>query len=130
MQAQLEALQLLADGKSEAAINQLENAVGIEDKLPAGYGPPVPVKPSAELLGEVYLRVGLPQNAMRAFQMSLLRYPNRAASLVGLSEAARLAGDRETVSKVDGELRAMQTGSTNRYLAWKQLPCRACTVSD
>jgi tetratricopeptide (TPR) repeat protein len=123
MQAQLEALQLLAEGKDEDALNQLQDAVGAEDQLPAGYGPPVPVKPSAELLGEVYLRAGLAQNAMRAFQMALLRYPNRAASLAGLSEAARLAGDRETASRTQVALSTLQHGVSHRYQGWKQLPC-------
>jgi tetratricopeptide (TPR) repeat protein len=126
MKSQLEALQLLAAGKIEDAINQLQTDVGDEEKLPVGYGPPAPVKPSAELLGEVYLRAGHPQSAMRAFQWALLRYPKRAASLVGLSEAARLAGDRETSAKADEELSGMQLGAAGRFEAWKQLPCRAC----
>jgi hypothetical protein len=67
---------------------------------------------------------------MRSFQLALLRYPNRAASLVGLSEAARLAGDRDTAAKAEGQLRAVQSGVTNHYQAWKQLPCRTCSVSN
>lgn len=130
MQAQLEALQLLADGKVEDAINQLQAAVGDEEKLPVGYGPPAPVKPSAELLGEVYLRAGYPQSAMRAFQWALLRYPKRSASLVGLSEAARLAGDRETAAKAEEELGTMQHGVSSRFQAWKQLPCGACEATN
>ena len=130
MKAQLEALQLLADGKVEDAIDQLQVAVGDEEKLPVGYGPPAPVKPSAELLAEVYLRAGHPQSAMRAFQWALLRYPNRAASLVGLTEAARLAGDHETAAKAEKELSAMQHGVAGRFQAWKQLPCRTCTAPD
>jgi tetratricopeptide (TPR) repeat protein len=129
MQAQLEALQLLANGKVEEAINQLQAAVGDEEQLPVGYGPPDPVKPSAELLGEVYLRAGHPQSAMRAFQWALLRYPKRAASLVGLSEAARLAGDHETAAKAEQELGAMQHGVSGRFQAWKQLPCGACVTA-
>ena len=128
MQDQLKALQLLAQGKNDDALNTLQQAVGVEDKLPAGYGPPMPVKPSTELLGEVYLRAGLPQNAMRAFQMSLLRYPNRAASLAGLSTAARLAGDQVTASKAQAQLHAMRIGSVPVYEAWHQLPCQTCAT--
>lgn len=122
MQAQLRTLQLLADGKNQEAVNLLENTVADEAELTAGYGPPVPVKPSAELLGEVYLNQGRPQNAMRAFQIALLRYPNRAASLVGLVEAARLAGDSETETKAKEKLAAIQGGAPSPYQAWKQLP--------
>jgi tetratricopeptide (TPR) repeat protein len=109
-QSQLQALQLLAKGKNQDAIDMLQEDVAAEDVLPAGYGPPVPVKPSSELLGEVYLLNGRAQNAMRMFQLTLIRYPNRAASLKGLAKAARLAGDPETASKAQQELRAIQSG--------------------
>jgi hypothetical protein len=66
---------------------------------------------------------------MRAFQWALLRYPKRAASLVGLSEAARLAGDHETAAKAEQELGAMQHGVSGRFQAWKQLPCGACVTA-
>jgi hypothetical protein len=130
MQTELKAMQLLADGQGFEAIDRLIDAAAEEDKLPIGYGPPVPVKPSVELLGEVYLRLGRPVNAMRAFQVALLRYPNRAASLVGLSEAAKLAGDRGEAAKADEELRAMGSDGTHRYQSWKEWQCKGCIASN
>jgi tetratricopeptide (TPR) repeat protein len=126
MQNQLEALQLLADGKDQDAFDRLQTAVAEEEKLPVGYGPPVPVKPSAELLAEVYLREGDAQNAMRLFQLALLRYPNRAASLAGLQAAARRAGDQQTADKAAQALHAIQGDGVTPNLAWASLPCRHC----
>jgi tetratricopeptide (TPR) repeat protein len=126
MQGQLEALQLLADGKDQDALDRLQTAVADEEKLPVGYGPPVPVKPSAELLAEVYLREGDAQNAVRLFQLALLRNPNRAASLAGLKAAAQRAGDQQTADKAMQALRAIQGDGVRPYLAWASLPCRNC----
>jgi tetratricopeptide (TPR) repeat protein len=126
MESQLEALGLLADGKDQDALDLLQQAVAEEDKLPVGYGPPVPVKPSAELLGEVYLREGDPQNAMRLFQLALLRYPNRAASLAGLQAAAHRSGDEATAAKATQTLQAIQGDGAHPYLAWEALPCANC----
>ena len=128
MESQLEALHLLAEGKDQDALEKLEHAVAEEDKLPIGYGPPVPVKPSAELLGEVYLREGDPQNAMRMFQLALLRYPNRAASLAGLQAAAHRSGDEATAAKAMQTLRTMQGDGAHPYLAWEALPCANCAL--
>jgi hypothetical protein len=40
-----------------------------------------------------------------------------------LSEAARLAGDRETASRTEAALNTLQHGVSHRYQGWKQLPC-------
>lgn len=85
---QLEALALLATGAAEQAIQHLQLAVGEEWALPYGYGPPVPAKPSAELLGEVYLAQEEWHKAARSFQMALVRFPGRWQSLAGLQKAA------------------------------------------
>lgn len=130
MQGQLEALQLLAEGKDQQALEQLRLAVAEEDKLPVGYGPPVPVKRSAELLGEVYLREGDAQNAMRLFQLPLLRYPNRAASLAGLHAAAQRAGDAVTAAKAMQTLQSIQSAGAHPYLAWNSLPCKNCAAPE
>lgn len=130
MQTQLQAMQLLAEGKGLDAVSHLIDAAAAEDKLPIGYGPPVPVKPSMELLGEVYLKLGRPENAMRAFEVALIRYPNRAASLMGLSEAARLAGDRTTETKVDAQLQAIRGNVTANGDGWKQWPCKGCSTPN
>lgn len=128
MQTELQAMQLLAEGSGQDAISYLIDAAAEEDKLPIGYGPPVPVKPSVELLGEVYLKLGRPVNAMRAFEVALIRYPNRAASLVGLATAAKLAGDRETETRVEGELRAIRGNAAVNDQAWKAWPCKECSA--
>lgn len=78
------------------AIKLAKEATLIEEKLPAPSGPPRILKPSYELLGEVYLKAGKPIQAQEKFSISLLRHPNRFRSLVGLARTANANGNKET----------------------------------
>ena len=65
----------------------LQKAAVMEDERPYDYGPPVPVKPSHELLGETLLQLDRPEEAKREFETSLTRIPNRLLSNIGLKQA-------------------------------------------
>jgi tetratricopeptide (TPR) repeat protein len=80
----------------KAANNFAKRAVKLEEKLPTPSGPPRILKPSYELLGEVYLNAGKPIQAYEKFSISLLRHPNRIRSLMGAARAADAKGDRKT----------------------------------
>ena len=100
----LEGLILLKEGKSDAALAKLREAVNLEDTTTFGYGPPFPPKPALEMLGETLLEVGKPQEALEAFRSSLDRNPRRALSLKGLATAAKDAGDSDTQKWAEAEL--------------------------
>jgi tetratricopeptide (TPR) repeat protein len=65
----------------------LKEATDIERALDAPSGPPEPIKPSFELYGELLLEQGRMKEAAAEFQQSLLRMPNRRASVQGLERA-------------------------------------------
>ena len=79
----------------EEAIALMEKATALEEKLPAPSGPPRIIKPTFELFGEILLRAGKPNEAVKQFAISLLRHPNRARSLLGAARAAAKSGDRQ-----------------------------------
>jgi len=87
MALELEALLQQHEKKEAAAVATLERAVALEEGAAFGFGPPIPVKPAAELLGEVLLLQGKPEAAAKAFEASLRRNPGRALSLRGLIQA-------------------------------------------
>jgi TolA-binding protein len=62
--------------------------------MPFDFGPPPVIKPPQELLGELFLKDGKPQQAREAFESSLKRAPNRAQSLLGLARAQQAAADK------------------------------------
>jgi tetratricopeptide (TPR) repeat protein len=50
--------------------------------------------PSHEVLGELFLEMKRPQEALREFEAALRRTPGRLRSLHGLAKASALAGNR------------------------------------
>jgi Tfp pilus assembly protein PilF len=70
-------------------------------------------KPANEVYGELLLKAGRPKEALEQFRASLLRTPNRAASLAGAARAARDAGDLPAAEEYEATLRS-QTASAAR----------------
>jgi Flp pilus assembly protein TadD len=83
----------------------MREATGLEDAMPLEFGPPAAVKPTHELLGEILVAAGRPQEAQREFTRALQLAPKRALSLRGLGRAAAAAGDRTPAARAYGELR-------------------------
>jgi tetratricopeptide (TPR) repeat protein len=94
MGKELSALIALARGQKDESVALLREAVKVEETMRPPNGAANPVKPSHELLGEVLLETGNPAEAVKAFEASLLRMPNRAHSLLGAARAHAAAGDR------------------------------------
>jgi tetratricopeptide (TPR) repeat protein len=103
----LEAAEAHAAGADDRAIGLLREAAAREEKLPVEFGPPVIVKPSFELLGEVLLAAGRAEEAVAAFRRSLELAPKRWLSLRGLAQAAEKAGDRDTAERARADWRAI-----------------------
>ena len=85
---QLAGLLALRDGETEKGVALLRGAAETEAALPFQFGPPVPVKPTWELLGEALARVGDQEAAADAFRQAVNRTPGRTLSVAGL-EATR-----------------------------------------
>ncbi len=105
MAQQLEALLLFSEGRREEALVLARQAAVVEAGLPFEFGPPNPVKPVNEQVGEMLMDLRRPREAMEAFELSLKRNPRRALSLLGLARAARAAKDQATMDRAYGELR-------------------------
>lgn len=104
MAQQLEAALLFSEGRRGEALVLARQAAIVEDSLSFEFGPPVPVKPAYELVGEMLLDLRQPSEAMQAFELSLKRNPRRALSLLGLGRAATLAKDQATARRAYAEL--------------------------
>ncbi len=80
-----------ADG--EAAIRLLREAVTLEANTPKPPVTPAPTLPALELLGDLFLEMERPADALDAYESSLQIEPNRFNTLVGAARAARRNGD-------------------------------------
>jgi tetratricopeptide (TPR) repeat protein len=85
-----------AEGHRHTALAEMRAAAELEDKTEKNAITPGPLAPASELLGELLLELEQPAAALKEFQATLTKEPNRFRSLYGAAEAARLAGDRQT----------------------------------
>jgi len=83
----------LAEGGEQEALDLLAKATSIEGSMALEYGPPSIVKPSNELFGEVFLKLGELVDAAVRFEKALERAPRRRASVWGMAQAAAATGD-------------------------------------
>ena len=86
---ELRALLASARGNMDEALKYAQSAVQIEERGDVPSGPPEDFKPAHELYGELLLKAGRKKEAAEQFQMSLLRTPNRAASLAGAQRVSQ-----------------------------------------
>lgn len=84
---EIEGLVAKASGDVDGALRLLAEAAEVETRTPFGFGPPNPVKPAAELLGDVLLELDRPAEAKARFEQALDRAPRRALALAGLAKA-------------------------------------------
>jgi tetratricopeptide (TPR) repeat protein len=96
-----------SNGDVTGAVTSLRRAAALEDAMPFEFGPPVTVKPSHELLGEVLLQAGRPRDAEVEFTRALRLAPKRARSLIGLARAATAAGDQSTAARASADLQSI-----------------------
>ena len=92
MERELAALIELAAGRQDRAIDLLRAAARNERDLPPPLGLPLPIKPALELLAEVLLEAGKPQEAAAAFEQTLQRHANRTLSVLGLARSQTALG--------------------------------------
>ena len=100
MELALEAQIALGRDETERALELLAKAAELEDASSFGFGPPVPVKPSLELYGEVLLDLGHHAEAKAQLEKALARAPRRVKALQALELASRGLGLTEEADKV------------------------------
>ncbi|MGH9870005.1 MAG: hypothetical protein ACREAA_17805 [Candidatus Polarisedimenticolia bacterium] len=88
MRKSLRAMLALDRADVPGALALLDEATAAEESMPMDFGPPLIVKPSHELYGEVLLKLGRPSEARAQFEKALSRAPQRRLSLAGLTRAA------------------------------------------
>lgn len=88
LQLELDALLLWQGGQREMALERLAEAAAAEDARPLEYGPPLVVKPTHELLGELFLEAGRVEEARAALARALEMHPNRTLSRAAFARAS------------------------------------------
>ena len=84
----------LAKGQSDEALRLMRAAADLEDRNDKHIVTPGRVLPARELLGEMLLELKQPAAALKEFEMSHQREPNRFRGLANAARAADAAGDK------------------------------------
>jgi tetratricopeptide (TPR) repeat protein len=84
----------LGEGKSEEALKLMRAAADLEDSNEKHIVTPGRIVPARELLGEMLIEVKQPGAALKEFEASQRREPNRFRNYAGAARAAEMAGDR------------------------------------
>jgi tetratricopeptide (TPR) repeat protein len=84
----------LAQGKTDDALKFMRAAADLEDKNEKHIVTPGRIVPARELLGEMLLELKQPAPALKEFEASQGREPNRFRGYYGAARAAEAAGDR------------------------------------
>jgi tetratricopeptide (TPR) repeat protein len=95
----------LVDGRTDAGLAQLAEAVAIEDSLEYDE-PHLWLAPTRHALGAALLAAGRPADAERAYREDLAHYPDNGWSLYGLSRALVAQGRVDEARKADAAYRA------------------------
>ncbi len=128
MQKSLRALIALQRGEAAAALSLLEEATAAEESLPHEFGPPIIVKPSHELYGEVLLKLGRPADALAQFEEALARAPRRSLALAGMARAAGATGNAAAVARACADLSNSYAGADTGVP--RPEPCAAPVVTS
>ena len=82
-----------AEGKPEEAVALMRRAADLEDSTEKHPVTPAAVLPARELLGDLLAELNQPALAVREYEASLQREPNRFNGLYGAARTAELSGD-------------------------------------
>jgi tetratricopeptide (TPR) repeat protein len=83
-----------AKGQSDDALRLMRAAADLEDRNEKHIVTPGRLVPARELLGEMLLELKQPAAALKEFEQSQLREPNRLRGYAGAAAAAEAAGER------------------------------------
>jgi tetratricopeptide (TPR) repeat protein len=83
-----------AEGRKGEAVELLRKAADAEDATDKSAISPGPLAPARELLGEMLLAVDRPADALKEFEATIKKEPNRFRATYHAAKAAALAGDR------------------------------------
>jgi len=96
-----------AQKNNDAAVKYMRAAADLEDKNEKHIVTPGRVVPARELLGDMLLEAGQPALALKEYEASQEREPNRFRGLYGAAHAAEAAGERQKAAGYYAKLMAL-----------------------
>ena len=115
---ELGAIIKMMQGEFDQAVVLAREASSIElENMSAPSGPPIPMKPAAEMYGEILAAAGRYDEAVNAFKAALNWVPNRTPSILGLSIAAAKNGDMKLAREMEAKLQSTPGINSEKFTA-------------
>lgn len=109
-----EAWMTFAEGRRDEGIRLMSAAADAEDLTEKAAVTPGPLAPAREMLGFMLLEAGKAVDALKAFDATLAKEPNRFLALYGAGKAAEKLGRREEARKRFRQLVDLCEGASSR----------------
>jgi hypothetical protein len=93
-----------AQGKKDEGIALMREAAAMEDLTEKSAISPGPIKPAHELLGEMLLEAGKPAEALKEFEATMKKEPNRFRGVYGAAVAAEKSSDKAKAKQYYAQL--------------------------
>lgn len=103
-----------ARGNHEKALHFMQESAILEDNTQKHPVTPGEVIPARELLGDLLLAAGKPQEALDAYEMALKKSPNRLNGLYGAAVAAKEIGNNEKTAFYFEKLLEISSSNSDR----------------
>ena len=94
----IEAWMTYADGKKDEGIILMQKAADLEDATVKNPVSPGELLPARELLGDMFMQMNKPAEALAAYEQSLVSRPTLFNSLYGAGYAAEKSGDSKNAT--------------------------------
>ena len=91
----VEAWLLYAQNEMEKSLEMMTAAADLEDATSKNPVTPGALLPAREMLGDLYLELNQPKDALDQYELSLKNNPNRFNTLYGAGKSAELLGSKE-----------------------------------
>ena len=103
-----------AEGQKADALSLMSRAADMEDSTEKSSVTPGEVIPARELLGDMYLEMGEPAKALKAYEADLKRHPNRFNGLYGAGLAEEKSGNTKKAILYYKQLPAFTNSSDHK----------------
>ena len=84
----------MTEGRTADAVAAMRAVAAMEDRTEKSAVTPGPLVPAREMLGEMLLRLNQPADALKEFEATMKKEPNRFRAVFGAAKAAEAAADR------------------------------------
>jgi len=110
----VKAWELYAQNETEKSLEMMIAAADLEDATEKNPVTPGQLLPAREMLGDLYLELNKPKDALKQYELTLEKNPNRFNSLYGAGKSAELAGDMKKAKFFFGELLKLNKDSHSK----------------